>query len=198
MALLPWAIQLKAGGLEVDEEAMPADYAGHSSVPLRSLSPTTSSDDGSFDCAEPSENIIIFERPTSTRIIVRPIVQRRASGFLGRLSRSSTTPSTCPGTPSSTRPSSPLSFTFGGLNCFSHSDAFEREVDYLAEQGANEMSGASQVQVHVTREMSIQREELWREAIQQVLYGQSKTSPYPHGNNRVIGPSSTDLRYCDV
>ncbi|KAG9221299.1 hypothetical protein CCMSSC00406_0009410 [Pleurotus cornucopiae] len=199
MALLPWAIQLKAGGLEVDEEAIPADYAGHSSVPSRSLSPTTidSSDDGSFDCTEPSENVIIFERPTSTRVIVRPLFQRRASGFFGRLSRSSTTPSTRPGTPSSTRPSSPSGFAFGGLNCFSHSDAFEREVDYLAEQGASEMSGASQVQVHVTRETSIQREELWREAIQQVLYGQS-TSPHAHGNSRVIGPSSIDLSRCDV
>ncbi|KAF4563084.1 hypothetical protein EYR40_007197 [Pleurotus pulmonarius] len=199
MALLPWAVQLKADGLEVDEEAIPADYVGHSSVPSRSLSPTTiDSDDGSFDTPEPSENIIIFEHPTSTRIIVRPPVQRHASGFLGRLSRSSTTPSTRPGTPSNTRPSSPLGFTFGGLNCFSHSDAFEREVDYLVEQGTLEMSGTSQVQVHVTRETRVQREELWREAIQQVLYGQSKPSPHPYGDSRVVGPSSIDLSCCDV
>lgn len=59
MALLPWALALKAGGLDSSEEAFPGVSidANNSSIPSQVLSPVSSvfSDDGSSNSSGDEE-----------------------------------------------------------------------------------------------------------------------------------------------
>jgi len=84
----------------------------------------------------------------TTRTIVRPIPR---SPILRCFSRPSSPVTSRPSSP--LRPSSPISF--GALNCFSNTDAFTEQVDYLQAQRACELEGLAEVKVHVLQVVTI-------------------------------------------
>jgi hypothetical protein len=111
-------------------------------------------------------DVFVNDEFITTRTIIRPIPQ---SPIMACLSRPSS-PCSRPASPIS-RPSSPFNINFGTLNCFGSTDAFEDELDQIQIQRLKESAGIAGVKVVVTEERSVHREELWRAAVQEVLYG---------------------------
>lgn len=101
---------------------------------------------------------------TSTCTIIRPMPRSPILQFFSRPS----SPFSRPSSPIS-RPTSPI--TFSTLNCFGSTDAFEEDVDYIQAQRSKELEGYSAIQVHVEQETEVHTEELWRDAVQVLLYG---------------------------
>lgn len=95
---------------------------------------------------------------TTTRTIIRPAPRYPPLG----LSR--------PSSPPISRPGSPFG-KFSTFNCFNSTDAFEDDLEYFRMQRSRELAGRADVRIVVTQEKSVYTEELWRDAVQQVLYG---------------------------
>lgn len=102
----------------------------------------------------------VFDKGNSvtTRTIIRAIP--RSPILPGCFSR--------PSSPVTSRASSPLGFArasspinFAALNCFSTTDAFAEETDYLQVQRARELEGMGEVEVHVHQEIHTEIEAPW-------------------------------------
>ncbi|KAJ7750092.1 hypothetical protein DFH07DRAFT_1062205 [Mycena maculata] len=121
---------------------------------LESTTPPTSSD-SSFaleDDIDPKffRQTDVFDKGdrTTTRTIIRPIP--RSPILPGCFSR--------PSSPVTSRPSSPINFA--ALNCFSTSDVFAEEVDYMQVKRARELDGG-EVEVRVHQVVSTDTEIPW-------------------------------------
>jgi hypothetical protein len=95
---------------------------------------------------------------SATYTIIRPMARPSFRDFFSH-----------PSSPNVSRPSSPI--VFSTLNCFGSTDAFEDEVDQLQVQRVKELVGQAGVRVFITQKREVHTEELWRDAIQEVLYG---------------------------
>lgn len=109
------------------------------------------------------------ELATSTACkILRPVasaskLSRLAGAIPGSFSRSSS---------SLSRPSA--------MNCFSPMDSFELEIDHMESRRARELAGKADIRVLVTKETTVKQEELWREAVQYILYGKRSFEDLRH------------------
>lgn len=100
------------------------------------------------------------EDDAATYTIIRPMARPSIRDFFSR-----------PASPTSPNSRSPSPIIFNTLNCFGSTDAFEEDVDQLQLQRALHLAGYSGIRVRVTEEKQVHTEELWRGAVQKMLYG---------------------------
>lgn len=146
---------------EDDPAQSDGEYLSHSNVttPVSggsteslTLDDTPENTESTFKLEESDE-----DNYTTTHTIISPLPLSPITSFFSR-----------PSSPVS-RPSSPK--IFRTLNCFGSTDAFEDDIDYLQPQRAKELGSKEELRILVTRTVEIRIEESWRNAVQEVLYG---------------------------